>query len=124
MKLTKKELITVSGGILSSYINNHYLEEAKHLGVFKHNAKKNLTRTLEDLTKIELQWFDKVYNVDDKDIGGTSIDNSMAFISKMLKFDFNDFCELQEVVVAYSLNKKRLKSISDKIHLENGAVKL
>jgi hypothetical protein len=124
MKLTKKELITISGGILSSYINNHYLEEAKHLGVFKHTAKLNLTRTLQDLTKIETQWFDKVYNIDDKDIGGTSIDNSMSFISKMLKFDFNDFCELQEIVVAYSLNKKRVKNISDKIHIENGAVKI
>tara|TARA_R110000822_G_scaffold185215_1_gene324407 strand:- start:6717 stop:7091 length:375 start_codon:yes stop_codon:yes gene_type:complete len=124
MKLTKKELITVSGGILSSYINNHYLEEAKHLGVFKHTAKKNLTRTLTDLIKIETQWFDKVYNVDEKDIGGTSVNNSMSFISKMLKFDFNDFCELQEIIVAYSLDKKRLKSISDKIHLNNGAVKL
>jgi hypothetical protein len=124
MKLTKKELITVSGGILSSYINNHYLEQAKHLGVFKQTAKRNVSRTLDDLVKIEIDWFDKVYNVDTKDIGGTLIDNSMSFISKMLKFDFNDFCELQEVIVAYSLNKKRIKNISDKILIDNGAVKL
>ena len=124
MKLTKKQLISISGGILSSYINNHYLEQAKHLGVFRQTTKKNVSRTLEDLHKIEIEWFDKVYNIDDKDIGGTSIDNSMSFISKMQEFDFNDFCELQEIVVAYSLDKKRLKSISDKIHIKNGAVKL
>jgi len=123
-KLKKEQLISVSGAILSSYINAHYLEETKHLGVFKQSAKKNVGNTIKDLTTIELEWFDKVYNIDEKDLGGTLIDNCLAFISKMLKFNFNDFCELQEIVVAYSLDKKRLKSISDKIHIENGAKKL
>ena len=123
-ELTKKEIEKVSGAILSSYINNHYLEETKHLGVFRQSAKKNVTRTLNDLTAIELEWFDKVYNIDTKDLGGTMVDNTLAFIDKMLKFGFNDFTELQEVVVSYSLDKKRLKSISDKIHIENGAKRL
>ena len=124
MTLTKKQLIKVSGAILSSYINNHYLEETKHLGVFRQTTKKNVSRTLEDLLKIELQFFDKVYDIDDNETGSTLIQNNLVFIDEFLKFDFNEFSKLQEIFVAYTKEPKRLSSISDKILIKAGAKKL
>jgi hypothetical protein len=124
MELTKKQLIKVSGAILSSYINNHYLEETKHLGVFKQTTKKNVSRTLEDLLKIELEFFDKVYDLDGDKVGSTIIQNNLVFIDEFLKFDFNQFSKLQEVFVAYIKDPKRITSISDKILIKAGANKI
>ena len=124
MELTKKQLIKVSGAILSSYINNHYLEETKHLGVFRQTTKKNVSRTLEDLLKIELEFFDKVYDLDGDKVGSTIIQNNLVFIDEFLKFDFNEFSKLQEVFVAYTKDPKRITSISDKILIKAGAKKI
>ena len=124
MELTKKQLIKVSGAILSSYINNHYLEETKHLGVFRQTTKKNVSRTLEDLLKIELKFFDKVYDLDEDKVGSTIIQNNLVFIDEFLKFDFNEFSKLQEVFVAYTKDPKRITSISDKILIKAGAKKI
>lgn len=124
MELTKKQLIKVSGAILSSYINNHYLEETKHLGVFRQTTKKNVSRTLEDLLKIELEFFDKVYDLDGDKVGSTIIQNNLVFIDEFLKFDFNEFSKLQEVFVAYTKDPKRITSISDKILIKAGAEKI
>jgi hypothetical protein len=124
MELTKKQLIKVSGAILSSYINNHYLEETKHLGVFRQTTKKNVSRTLEDLLKIELEFFDKVYDLDGDKVGSTIIQNNLVFIDEFLKFDFNEFSKLQEVFVAYTKDPKRITSISDKILIKAGANKI
>jgi len=124
MELTKKQLIKVSGAILSSYINNHYLEETKHLGVFRQTTKKNVSRTLEDLLKIELEFFDKVYDLDGDKVGSTIVQNNLVFIDEFLKFDFNEFSKLQEVFVAYTKDPKRITSISDKILIKAGAEKI
>ena len=124
MELTKKQLIKVSGAILSSYINNHYLEETKHLGVFRQTTKKNVSRTLQDLLKIELEFFDKVYDLDGDKVGSTIIQNNLVFIDEFLKFDFNEFSKLQEVFVAYTKEPKRITSISDKILIKAGAKKI
>jgi hypothetical protein len=124
MELTKKQLIKVSGAILSSYINNHYLEETKNLGVFRQTTKKNVSRTLEDLLKIELEFFDKVYDLDGDKVGSTIIQNNLVFIDEFLKFDFNEFSKLQEVFVAYTKDPKRITSISDKILIKAGANKI
>jgi len=123
-ELTKNQLIKVSGAILSSYVNNYYLEETKHCGVFRQSTKKNVSRTLEDLLKIELEYFDNVYDIDDKEVGGALVQTNLKFIDEFLKFDFNEFSKLQEVFVAFTKDPKRLTSISDKILIKSGAKKL
>ena len=123
-ELTKNQLIKVSGAILSSYVNNYYLEETKHCGVFRQSTKKNVSRTLEDLLKIELEYFDNVYDIDDKEVGGALVQTNLKFIDEFLKFDFNEFSKLQEVFVAFTKDPKRLTSISDKILIKSGAKKI
>jgi len=123
-ELTKNQLIKVSGAILSSYVNNYYLEETKHCGVFRQSTKKNVSRTLEDLLKIELEYFDNVYDIDDEEVGGALVQTNLKFIDEFLKFDFNEFSKLQEVFVAFTKDPKRLTSISDKILIKSGAKKI
>lgn len=123
MVLSKKAVQFVSGGIISSYITTHYLEESKHLGVFKQSAKMNVNRTLKDLIKIEEDYFNETENVDDKDLSDKLVSNKLTFIDEFLKFDFADFTKLQEVFVAFTKDRKRLVSISDKILIADKAKK-
>jgi len=123
MRLSNKAMQFISGGIISSYITSHYLEESKHLGVFKQTTKLNVNRTLKDLIKIEEDYFNTAEDLDDKDLSGKLVSNKLTFIDEFLKFDFQDFSKLQEVFVAYTKDKKRLTSISDRILIEDGAKK-
>ena len=123
MRLSQKAIQFVSGGIISSYITTHYLEESKHLGVFKQSAKMNVNRTLKDLIKIEEDYFNETENVDDKDFSDKLVSNKLTFIDEFLKFDFADFTKLQEVFVAFTKDRKRLVSISDRILIEDKAKK-
>jgi|TARA_R110000824_G_scaffold177162_2_gene356455 hypothetical protein len=123
MVLSKKAVQFVSGGIISSYITTHYLEQSKHLGVFKHSTKLNVQRTLNDLIKIEQDYFNETENVDDKDLSDRLVANKLTFIDEFLKFDFADFTKLQEVFVAFTKDRKRLVSISDKILIADKAKK-
>ena len=103
-KFTEKDIEKISGAIITSFTNLHYLEEVSRLGVIKHIAKKNLSRTLEDLKLIA---------------------NKMSFVEFLLNdFSFNDFSKFQEIACAYKLDPKRVTGITDKILLENGAEKV
>jgi len=123
IRLSEKAIQFVSGGIVSSYVTAHYLEQSSHLGVFKQSAKMNVKRTLEDLIKIEEDYFNETENVDDKDLSHRIVSNKLTFIDEFLKFDFRDFTKLQEVFVAYTLDRKRLISISDKILIKDSSKK-
>ena len=123
MVLSKKAVQFVSGGIISSYITTHYLEQSRHLGVFKQSTKLNVQRTLNDLIKIEQDYFNETENVDDKDLSDRLVANKLTFIDEFLKFDFADFTKLQEVFVAFTKDRKRLVSISDKILIADKAKK-
>lgn len=111
----EKAIQLVSGGILSAYVTTHYLEESKRLGVFKQSAKMNLKRTLVDLIKIEEDFYNEAEKSDDTDISGKMVANNLNFIDEFLKFDFTDFTKLQEVFVAFTIDRDRLIGISDKI---------
>ena len=119
----EKAIQLVSGGILSAYVTTHYLEESKRLGVFKQSAKMNLKRTLVDLIKKEEDFYNEAEKSDDTDISGKMVANNLNFIDEFLKFDFADFTKLQEVFVAFTKDRKRLVSISDRILIEDKAKK-
>lgn len=112
----------ISGAILTSYINSHFLEEAKHTKMFKHRAKKNLTKTLQDLQEIEVKYFDEIERIDGSGLSEKIVANKMEFIEWLLsKYSYNHFTKIQEVCVAYSMDPARLTEVSDKILIENGA---
>lgn len=121
-KFTDKQIENISGAILTSFINLHFLEECSQLGVFKHRVKKNVKRTIEDLIDIETVYFNEIEKTDDNDMGDKLVSNSMDFISFLLNdFDFNDFIKIQEVVAAYSMDRQKVTELTDKILKKNGA---
>jgi predicted DNA-binding protein YlxM (UPF0122 family) len=122
MNLTEKQLEKISGAIITSFVNLHFLEEVNTIGIFKQRVKNNVKRTMADLLDIENNYFAKVEEVDEKDLGDKLVANKLEFIQWLLnKFDYNDFSKLQEVCAAYSLNPKELTEISDKILINNGS---
>ena len=122
MKPTEKQLEKISGAIITSFVNLHFLEEADSIGLFRQRVKNNVRRTLADLIDIENNYFAKVEEVDEKDLGDKLVANKLEFVQWLLnKFDFNDFSKLQEVCVAYSLEPKKLTNVSDKILINSGA---
>tara|TARA_R110000751_G_scaffold37795_1_gene91276 strand:+ start:1027 stop:1407 length:381 start_codon:yes stop_codon:yes gene_type:complete len=122
MKPTEKQLVQISGAIITSFINLHFLEEINTLGFFKQRVKNNVKRTLTDLIDVENNYFSKIEEVDEKDLGDKLVANKLEFVKWLLnKYDFNDFSKLQEVCCAYSLNPKEITDASDRILINNGA---
>lgn len=120
--MTDKQIVKVTGAIITSFINLHFLEESKNTGVFKQKAKFNLKRTLNDLLEIENKYFDSIDEVDSNGLGDKLVANKMEFVKWLLnKYDFNEFSKLQEVCLAYDLEPKKVTDITDKILLNNGA---
>ena len=122
--MNKEDAIKTGGAIITLFIASHYAQEVSHLPLIKHSVKKNLNRTLADLKEIELKYFDETEKVDENGIGDKLTANSIIFVDWLLnEFDFNEFSEFQEIAYAYKLDAKRIKGISDKILIENGATK-
>ena len=93
--------------------------------MFKQKTKNNLRRTISDLKEIELNYYNKVEKVDKGDLADKLITNKMIFIEWMLKkFNFNDFCKLQEICLAYELDKDVICKASETLLEKNGAVKI
>jgi hypothetical protein len=119
---TEKQLEQISGAIVTCFVNLHFLQEADSSGLFRQRVKNNVRKTMTDLIDIENNYFAKIEEVDEKDLGDKLVANKLEFIDWLLnKFDFNDFSKLQEVCIAYSLNKEELTETSDRILKENGA---
>lgn len=122
MKYTDKDLEQISGAIITSFINQHFLEEAMRSGLFRQRVKNNVKKTINELMYIESEYYNKIEDVDDKGLGDKLIANKLEFVKWLLKeYDFNDFCKLQEVCKAYTLDKETLTKVTDKILIDNGA---
>jgi len=125
MKISKRKLEKISGAILTSFINLHYLEECDRTGLFKYKTKNNLRRTVSDLKDIELNYYNNVEKVDKGDLADKLITNKMVFIEWILnKFDFNDFCKIQEICLAYEIDKEEISKASEIVLEKNGAEKI
>lgn len=125
MKLSNRELEQIGGAIITSFVNLHFLEEVQTGGLFKQRVKNNVKRTLNDLINIEDEYFSKVENIDENDLGDKLVANKLEFVRWLLqKFTFNDFSKIQEVCVAYSLDKEKLSEVSDAILLKNGSIEI
>lgn len=122
MKYTDKDLEQISGAIITSFINQHFLEEAMRSGLFRQRVKNNVKKTINELMYIESEYYNKIEDVDEKGLGDKLTANKLEFVKWLLKeYDFNDFCKLQEVCKAYTLDKETLTKVTDKILIDNGA---
>ena len=118
----EKQLEQITGAILTSFINLHFLEEAMQSGLFRQRVRKNVKRTIDDLLLLEQTYFSEIEKVDENDLGDKLVANNLEFITFLLKmFRFNDFSKMQEVAVAYSLDKEAIIKVSDDVLIKNGA---
>jgi predicted DNA-binding protein YlxM (UPF0122 family) len=118
---TEKQLEQISGAIITSFINLHFLEEAIQSGLFRQRVKNNVKRTIQDLIQIENNYFNEIERVDDGGLGDKLIANNLEFVGMLLKiFDFNDFSKMQEVAAAYSIDREAIIKVSDEILTKNG----
>ena len=123
--MRQKDLEKLSGAILSSFINLHFLEDADKIGLFKQKVRNNVRRTISDLKEIEVNYYNKVEEVDESDLADKLTTNKMVFLEWLLnKFDFNDFCKIQEICLAYELDKEAITESSDKVLENNGATSI
>jgi len=123
--MNKKQLEQITGVIITSFVNLHFLEEASKTGLFRQRLKNNVRRTITDLLEVESKYFNKIDEVDDKQMGDKLIANNIEFVKWILnKFDYNDFTKIQEVCIAYSLDKEKMTKASDEVLLSNGAEKI
>jgi hypothetical protein len=88
------------------------------LGVFKRTAKVNVRKTLTDLISIEDTFFDAIEGVDTENLSDKLVGNNIQFIDEFLSFDFSDFTKLQEVFVAFKVDREGLCDRSDSILLK------
>lgn len=117
---TEKQLEQISGAIITSFINLHFLEEAIQSGLFRQRVRNNVKRTIQDLIQIENNYFSEIERVDDSGLGDKLIANNLEFVGMLLKmFDFNDFSKMQEVAVAYSIDRDAITKVSDEILIKN-----
>lgn len=118
----EKQLEQITGAILTSFINLHFLEEAMQSGLFRQRVRKNVKRTIDDLLLLEHTYFSEIEKVDENDLGDKLVANNLEFLSFLLKmFRFNDFSKMQEIAVAYSLDKEAITKASDEVLIKNGA---
>ena len=118
---TEKQLEQISGAIITSFINLHFLEEVIQSGLFRQRVRNNVKRTIQDLIQIENNYFNEIERVDDSGLGDKLIANNLEFVGMLLKmFDFNDFSKMQEVAVAYSIDRDAIIKVSDEILTKNG----
>lgn len=123
--MRQKDLEKLSGAILTSFINLHFLEDADKIGLFKQKVRNNVRRTISDLKEIEVNYYNKVEKVDESDLADKLTTNKMVFLEWLLnKFDFNDFCKIQEICLAYELDKEAITESSDKVLENNGATSI
>jgi len=121
--MSKKDLEQASGAIISSFVALHYLEEVSHTSVFKKDLKYKVKSAIEALKKVEKDYYDKIENIDSNDLSNKLSHNSISFIEACIhKQLFNDFTVIQEIIMAYKIDPKRIKGISDKIHNKNNSI--
>ena len=51
------QLEQITGAIITSFINLHFLEEAERSGLFRQRVRKNVKHTLDDLIHLEATYF-------------------------------------------------------------------
>lgn len=122
MQLNEKQLEKITGAIITSFVNLHFLEEIKLSRLVKHKVKNNLNKTLNDLIQIERKYFDEIESIDDDNLSDKLVANKLEFVKWLLNnYSYNDFTKLQEVCLAYTTDRKKVTDITDNILKDSGA---
>lgn len=116
--MNKKQLDKIQGCILSCYIASFYVNEvlAYKLPEVRHKLRKSLNDSVKEMQVIERKYFDSI----DEDEHGEKMnmmltDNAIAFFDLLMKFDYSDYIQLQQVISAWEKKPKQIEGLSKKI---------
>jgi hypothetical protein len=109
-----KMLEAITGSVISSYVNLHYLESLKRYGLVKHKTKNLLNNTIKELQKLEQKEFEQIYGADEKNVHMIS-SNLIEFFDVVMKDGFTSQMLLQNMVIAYKKDPKSIEGIINKV---------
>jgi len=112
--MNQKTLENLTGCVLANFVALSYNEKIKHTQHYKHNLKRLLNPLIKELVKIEEKEFDLICQSDESSMLNIS-QNYIEFLELMTKGTFRDFVEIQNLVVANSIDSKRMQRICIKI---------
>ena len=112
MNLTTIEKLTAS--VISNFIAQHFNNEVRHTSYYKHNLKKVGNLYAKELEKAELKEFDLLDERQPEALHLIS-SNQLEFIEEIVKRPFTEMALLQNIILAYKKEPKRIEGIVNKI---------
>ena len=104
----------IAASIICNYIALHYNEEIKHTNIYKHELKKKLNLSIQELQKAEVKEFDKIFDME-SDMSHRISSNLMLFIEEICKNGFSDMLTVSNIILAHKKNPKAVEGILNKV---------
>lgn len=108
----------LTGCVIANFTALYYNEKIKQTTHYKHNLKRLLNPVIKELIKIESKEFDKICETDE-DTLSTLSEGNIDFIKEMSKGSFKTFMQNQNVIIANSIDEKRMTNLATKIIKEH-----
>jgi len=104
----------ILASIISNFVANHFNEEIKHTNYYKGKLKYQLNNLNKELIKAEQKEFDLVDSVESEFLDQI-VSNQIEFIKHIIDRPFSEMAILQNMIVAYRKNPKRVEGIINKV---------
>lgn len=111
----KTEKIVAS--VISNFIAQHFNEELKHTIYYKKELKNRINLVQKELVKAEEKEFDLIDDLEPELLHQVS-SNQISFIEHIIKRPFTEMAMLQNMIMAYRKNPKRVEGIVNKVLTE------
>lgn len=108
----------LTGCVIANFTALYYNEKIKQTTHYKHNLKRLLNPVIKELIKIESKEFDKICETDEDSLSTLS-EGNIDFIKEMSKGSFKTFMQNQNVIIANSIDEKRMTNLATKIIKEH-----
>lgn len=100
--------------VIANFVALHFNEEIKHTDYYKGNLKKFLRPAIIQLQKSERKDFDLLDNAESELLDFIS-SNQIEFIKHIVDKPFTEMAILQNMIVAYRKDPKRIEGIVNKV---------
>lgn len=103
--------------VISNFIAQHFNEELKHTKYYKRELKNRLNLVQKELVKAEEKEFDLIDSIEPELLHQIT-SNQISFVQHIINRPFTEMALLQNMIMAYRKNPKRVEGIVNKILTE------
>ena len=107
----------IIASVIANYTALHFNEELKHTKFYKKDLKNRLNLAQKELVKAEEKEYDLVDSVHPELLHQVS-SNQITFIEHIVDRPFTEMALLQNMIMAYRKNPKRVEGIVNKVLTE------